>query len=165
MSYKDETLDKRSQQKKGIGSTIFTRCLLLLNMSTVFEQIIARKIKAHIIAEDAAHIAFLDIHPFTLGHTLVVPKRVEDYFFDLPEKELGALMAFAKRVAIALKENVQCERVATLTLGLEVAHAHLHLIPITSETDFQITARRPVVDLDTLARLAEKIRKGKRSTP
>ena len=104
-------------------------------MSTIFSRIIAGEIPSYKIAEDAHHYAFLDINPYQLGHTLVVPKREVDYFYDLTDAELGELMTFAKRVAQAIQQATHCRKVATLVLGLEVPHAHVHLIPINSEGD------------------------------
>lgn len=105
-------------------------------MASIFSMIVAGDIPCYKIAEDEAHFAFLDINPVTPGHTLVIPKREVDYLFDLTDGEYTALELFAKRIAEALKATVPCARVAEAVLGMEVPHAHIHLIPINSESDF-----------------------------
>lgn len=104
-------------------------------MASVFSMIVAGEIPCYKIAEDDAHLAFLDIRPMAPGHTLVIPKREVDYLFDLPDAEYVALELFAKRVAEALKSTMPCKRVAEAVLGMEVPHAHIHLVPIQSEDD------------------------------
>lgn len=104
-------------------------------MASVFSMIVAGEIPCYKIAEDDAHLAFLDIRPMAPGHTLVIPKREVDYLFDLPDAEYVALELFAKRVAEALKSTMPCKRVAEAVLGMEVPHAHIHLVPIQSEAD------------------------------
>ncbi len=104
-------------------------------MATIFSRIIAGEIPCYKIAEDENYFAFLDINPLTKGHTLVVPKVETDYIFDLDDDKLSGMMVFAKRVAARIKQNVECSRVAVVVLGLEVPHAHIHLIPIKSEND------------------------------
>ena len=104
-------------------------------MATIFTKIIDRTIPGRIVAETDEFIAFLDIRPMTEGHTLCVPKREVDYYFDLNEDEIAGLAVFSKRVAAAIEANVSCERIATAVLGLEVPHAHLHLVPIRTERD------------------------------
>ncbi|MDE5801199.1 MAG: HIT family protein [Paramuribaculum sp.] len=104
-------------------------------MASVFSMIVAGEIPCYKIAEDDAHLAFLDIRPMAPGHTLVIPKREVDYLFDLPDAEYVALELFAKRVAEALKATMPCKRVAEAVLGMEVPHAHIHLVPIQSEAD------------------------------
>lgn len=106
-------------------------------MSSIFTKIIGRQIPAHIIAEDDDNIAFLDINPLTSGHALVVPKQEVDYLFDLDDESYISLNLFAKKVAGALK-SATGKRIATTVLGLEVPHAHIHLIPFTdmSEVNF-----------------------------
>ena len=107
-------------------------------MTTIFTKIIQRECPAYIVAEDAQHIAFLDIAPVAEGHTLVVPKQAIDYFFDLPDKAMGPLICFAKKVAKAVKKVIVCERIGVVIQGLEVPHTHLHLIPITDEHSLDI---------------------------
>ncbi len=104
-------------------------------MATIFSRIIAGEIPCYKVAEDENYFAFLDINPLTKGHTLVVPKVETDYIFDLDDKTLSGMILFAKRVAERLKQNIECSRVAVVVLGLEVPHAHIHLIPINSEND------------------------------
>lgn len=104
-------------------------------MATIFSRIIAGEIQCYKVAEDDRHFAFLDINPLTKGHTLVVPKREVDYIFDLEDDELQQMIVFAKRIARKIKSKIECKKVAMVVLGLEVAHAHIHLIPINNEND------------------------------
>ena len=104
-------------------------------MATIFSRIIAGEIPCYKVAEDDRHFAFLDINPLTKGHTLVVPKREVDYIFDLEDDELQQMIVFAKRIARKIKRKIECKKVAMVVLGLEVAHAHIHLIPINNEND------------------------------
>ena len=97
---------------------------------TIFSRIIAGDIPCYKIAEDDEFFAFLDINPVNWGHTLVVPKRETDYIFDIEDDELGRMMVFAKRVACAIKEALPCRKVGVTVLGLEVPHAHIHLVPL-----------------------------------
>lgn len=104
-------------------------------MATIFSRIIAGEIPSYKIAEDENYYAFLDINPLTEGHTLVVPKKEVDYIFDLDDETLSGMMVFAKKVAAKIRQQIACARVAVVVLGLEVPHAHIHLIPIQSEND------------------------------
>jgi histidine triad (HIT) family protein len=104
-------------------------------MSTLFSKIIAGEIPCYKVAEDENFYAFLDINPLVRGHTLVVPKQETDYLFDLEDPLLGAMMLFSKRVAGAIQKAIPCKRVGLMVLGLEVPHAHIHLIPIHKESD------------------------------
>ena len=104
-------------------------------MATIFSRIIAGEIPCYKVAEDDRHFAFLDINPLTKGHTLVVPKREVDYIFDLEDDELQQMIVFAKLIARKIKSKIECKKVAMVVLGLEVAHAHIHLIPINNEND------------------------------
>ena len=99
-------------------------------MSSIFSKIIAGDIPCYKIAEDEHHFAFLDIFPVAKGHTLVVPKKETDYFFDIADGELSSLMIFAKKVAGAIEKTIPCERIGITVLGLEVPHAHIHLVPL-----------------------------------
>jgi len=99
-------------------------------MSSIFSKIIAGEIPCYKIAEDEHHFAFLDIFPVAKGHTLVVPKKEIDYFFDLDEEEVSALMVFSKKIAAAIEKTIPCERIGMTVLGLEVPHAHVHLVPL-----------------------------------
>ena len=127
-------------------------------MATIFTKIINGDIPCYKVAEDENYFAFLDINPLAAGHTLVVPKREKDYIFDLTDEELGGMMAFAKRVAASLKEKMECKRVAVVVLGMEVPHAHIHLIPINSEAD--VDFRKPKLQLSSeeFIAIAEKIK-------
>ena len=107
-------------------------------MTTIFTKIIKRECPAYIIAEDDAHIAFLDIAPVAEGHTLIVPKQAIDYFFDLPDEAMGPLMCFAKKVATSIKKVIVCQRVGVVIQGLEIPHTHLHLIPITDQHSLSV---------------------------
>lgn len=111
-------------------------------MVTIFTKIINGEIPSYKVAEDENYYAFLDINPLTKGHTLVVPKVETDYIFDLDDKTLSGLTLFAKQIAVKLKAKIECKRVAMVVLGLEVPHAHIHLIPIDSETDVDFHKER-----------------------
>lgn len=104
-------------------------------MASIFSRIIAGEIPSYKVAEDENYFAFLDINPLTKGHTLVVPKKEVDYIFDLDDETLAGMVLFAKKVAARIKQEIDCTRVALVVLGLEVPHAHIHLIPIQSEND------------------------------
>lgn len=102
---------------------------------TIFSRIIAGEIPCYKVAENEEFFAFLDINPVNWGHTLVIPKRETDYIFDIEDEELGRMMVFAKRVARAIKETLPCRKVGVTVLGLEVPHAHIHLVPLQREGD------------------------------
>ena len=104
-------------------------------MATIFTRIVRGEIPSYKVAEDERFFAFLDINPLTKGHTLVVPKQETDYLFDLDDRTLADMIVFAKRIARRLKEKIECKKVAVVVLGLEVPHAHIHLIPIQDEKD------------------------------
>lgn len=106
-------------------------------MASIFTRIINREIPGKIVAETDSFIAFLDVRPMVEGHTLCVPKREVDYYFDLTETEIAALAVFSQKVARAIKAVVPCNRVAVGVLGLEVPHAHVHLVPVNTEKDFR----------------------------
>ena len=125
-------------------------------MPTIFSQIIQGTIPSHKLYEDDRYYCFLDIRPISEGHSLVIPKVEVDYIFDLEDDLLSGMMPVAKKLARALKHVVSCERVGILVAGLEVPHAHLHLVPITSETQLSFEHATPA-NQDDLARLAETI--------
>jgi histidine triad (HIT) family protein len=100
-------------------------------MATIFSRIVKGEIPCYKIAEDERFFAFMDINPVAVGHTLVIPKREDDYIFNLEDDEIGAMMVFAKKVAKALEKAVPCKRIGVAVIGLEVPHAHIHLIPIS----------------------------------
>lgn len=104
-------------------------------MATIFSRIIAGEIPSYKVAENEQFYAFLDINPLTKGHTLVVPKREVDYIFDLTDDELAAMQVFAKQIALAIQQAFPCKKVGQAVIGLEVPHAHIHLIPMQNESD------------------------------
>ena len=104
-------------------------------MASIFTKIVNGEIPAYKVAEDENYLAFLDIFPVAKGHTLVIPKKEVDYIFDLDDETYSGLQFFAKKVAKGLKRAITCEKVGVLVLGLEVPHAHIHLIPMQNETD------------------------------
>lgn len=126
-------------------------------MASIFSQIIAGEVPAHRIAETKDYLAFLDIQPLNPGHTLVIPKKEVDYYFDLDDETYIGLNLFAKTVAIALKKAIPCERVATAVIGLEVPHAHLHLVPVNQMADMDWSQRK-APSQEELADVAERIR-------
>ena len=105
---------------------------------TIFSKIIAGEIPSYKIAENDRFYAFLDIHPMSKGHTLVVPKQEVDYLFDLDDLLLGDMVVFAKKVARAIEKTIPCKRVGLMVIGLEVPHAHIHLVPIKKEGDMSL---------------------------
>ncbi|MBC8620667.1 HIT family protein [Parabacteroides faecis] len=128
-------------------------------MATIFSRIVAGEIPCHKVAEDEEFFAFLDINPVAKGHTLVIPKQETDYIFDLEDPLLGRMMAFAKRVARAQEAVIPCKRVGVAVMGLEVPHAHIHLIPITKESDMYFGGEKKTITQDELAEVAALIRK------
>ena len=104
-------------------------------MATIFSRIIQGEIPCYKIAENDKFFAFLDINPLSAGHTLVVPKKEIDYLFNIEDEELGQMMVFAKKVAAAIEKAIPCKRIAVAVIGLEVPHAHIHLVPISREGD------------------------------
>jgi histidine triad (HIT) family protein len=104
-------------------------------MSTLFSKIVAGEIPSYKVAENEKFYAFLDINPLTKGHTLVVPKQETDYIFDLTDELLADMMLFSKQVAFAIEKVIPCKRIGMMVIGLEVPHAHIHLIPINKEAD------------------------------
>ncbi len=128
-------------------------------MATIFTKIIKGEIPCHKIAEDEKHLAFLDINPVSEGHTLIVPKVETDYLFDLSDDQLSGLVLFGKKVSHALDKATNCLRTGIIVEGLEVPHAHIHLIPIyRTDQKFSLSAGKPA-EQDHLKAVAEKIRK------
>ncbi len=111
-------------------------------MATVFSKIVAGEIPSYKVAEDENYYAFLDINPLAKGHTLVIPKKEVDYIFDLDDETLAGLTLFAKKVAHKIKSKIECRKVAMVVLGLEVPHAHIHLIPMNSENDVDFKRKK-----------------------
>ena len=126
-------------------------------MATIFTQIIKGDIPSYKVAENDQFYAFLDIYPLSKGHTLVVPKREVDYVFDLDDDELAAMHIFAKRVAKAIEKVIPCKRVGVAVVGLEVPHAHIHLIPITKESDMILSNPKLKLSQEELAAIAKDI--------
>lgn len=108
-------------------------------MASIFTKIINREIPGHIVAENDDFIAFLDINPLVMGHTLVVPKQEIDYIFDLDDKTFSGLNLFCKKVGLAIERVVPCERIGIAVIGLEVPHTHVHLIPLNSMDDINFS--------------------------
>jgi histidine triad (HIT) family protein len=128
-------------------------------MASVFSKIIAGEIPCYKVAEEEEFFAFLDINPVAPGHTLVVPRQETDYLFDLGDALLGRMMAFARRVAAAQRAALPCKRIGLTVVGLEVPHAHIHLIPISREEDMYFGKKRETPPAGELAEIADKIRK------
>lgn len=128
-------------------------------MSTLFSKIAKGEIPSYKIAEDENFFAFLDINPITKGHTLVIPKIEIDYIFDLDDDTLAKLNIFAKRIAIAQKKALHCKRIGTMVIGLEVPHAHIHLIPINDESDMSLSNPRVILSEDEFIEIADEIKK------
>ena len=128
-------------------------------MASIFTRIINREIPGHIVAEDDRFIAFLDIMPLVVGHTLVVPKKEVDYIFDLDDDMLAGLHLFAKRVAAAVKKSVPCQRIGVAVIGLEVPHVHVHLVPMNSMSDINFSKPKLQPTKEELTQVAEKIKK------
>jgi histidine triad (HIT) family protein len=127
-------------------------------MPSIFTRIINREIPAHIVAEDDRHIAFLDIMPLVKGHTLVVPKLEIDYIFDLDDETLTSLNLFAKKVSVAIRKSTGCKRVGVAVLGMEVPHAHIHLVPMNNMSDMNFANPKLKLSQQELAAIADKIR-------
>ena len=126
-------------------------------MATIFTKIIKGEIPSYKIAEDDKFYAFLDVNPLKPGHTLVVPKREEDYIFDLEDDELAAMAVFAKKVARAIKAAIPCRKVGTAVIGLEVPHAHIHLIPMDKEADILFSNKKLTLEPEEMKRIAKSI--------
>ena len=125
-------------------------------MASIFTMIINGEIPSYKVAEDENYYAFLDINPMQKGHTLVVPKREEDYLFDLTDEELAGMMVFAKKVAKAIKKSIPCQRVGVAVLGLDVPHAHIHLVPLVegNELNFSNPKKQfPKEEMEACAKL------------
>lgn len=126
-------------------------------MATIFSKIIAGEIPSYKVAENADFYAFLDINPLNAGHTLVIPKREVDYIFDLTEDEYAAMNRFAYQVANAIKQVIPCKRIATAVIGMEVPHAHIHLVPINAEGDLNFTNARYQATSEQMQQIAQDI--------
>ena len=124
---------------------------------SIFSKIAAGEIPSYKCAEDDRFYAFLDINPLVKGHTLVIPRKEVDYIFDMDDDELAAFQVFAKKVAVALKKAFPCKKVAQVVLGLEVPHAHIHLIPMNSESDVDFRKEKLQLAEDEFKAIAAKI--------
>lgn len=128
-------------------------------MASIFSRIVAGEIPCYKVAEDDNNFAFLDINPVAEGHVLVIPKKEVDYIFDLEADDYVALQIFAQRVAKALKKAIPCTKVGVAVLGLEVPHAHIHLIPLQSEADMDFRAPKKQFSAEKMQEIANSIAK------
>lgn len=126
-------------------------------MASIFSRIVSGEIPCYKVAENEFCLAFLDINPLTKGHTLVIPKKEVDYIFDLDDQTYLELHLFARKIAKALKMAVPCTRIATVVLGLEVPHAHIHLVPIVREGDIDFKKPKLKLAPDEFKQIAESI--------
>ncbi|WP_395810062.1 HIT family protein [Daejeonella sp.] len=127
-------------------------------MQSIFSKIVAGQIPAHKVAETSEYLAFLDINPLTEGHLLVIPKKEVDYLFDLDSETYVGLMMFAQIVALGLKKAIPCERIGLTVIGLEVPHAHIHLIPMNTMDDMNFSRPKLKLSEEKLSEIAEAIR-------
>lgn len=126
-------------------------------MATIFTRIVRGEIPSFKIYEDEHFYAFLDINPMTKGHTLVIPKKEVDYLFDIDDTMLSEMMVVSKKIAQAIKKAVECNRVGMMVVGLEVPHAHIHLIPIQSEGDMNLSNKRVELSKEEFEKIAADI--------
>lgn len=127
-------------------------------MATIFSKIASGEIPCYKVAEDENYFAFLDINPLTKGHTLVIPKKEEDYLFQLDAPTYIGLMLFAKKIALAIQKAVPCKRIGMAVIGLEVPHAHIHLIPINNESDMNFKNPKLQLSSEEMTEIASAIR-------
>lgn len=131
-------------------------------MASIFSKIIAGEIPSYKIAENDKFYAFLDINPLQKGHTLVVPKKETDYIFDIEDKDLAEMIVFAKKVAKAIKEAIPCVKIGVAVIGLEVRHAHIHLVPMQKEGDLNFSNKKmtlPAEEMESIAKnISEKVK-------
>jgi histidine triad (HIT) family protein len=127
-------------------------------MASIFTKIINGEIPSYKIAEDENYFAFLDINPLKRGHTLVIPKKEVDYLFDLDDETLSGMMKFSKKIAKAIDKSIDCKRVGVVVLGMEVPHAHIHLIPLDKESDASFNQPKLKLSEEEFEETAEKIR-------
>ncbi|MDP2335042.1 MAG: HIT domain-containing protein [Bacteroidota bacterium] len=128
-------------------------------MTTIFSKIVNGEIPAWKVAEDENYLAFLDIFPVAKGHTLVIPKKEVDYLFDLDDETYTGLQLFAKKVAIGIQKAIPCQKVGVMVLGLEVPHAHIHLVPMQTEADLLHFSRKLSFTKEEMAEIAAAIAK------
>lgn len=127
-------------------------------MATIFSKIVNGEIPAYKVAEDDRFLAFLDISPLAKGHTLVIPKKEIDYIFDVTDQDYSDLLLFAKKVATGLRHAVPCIRVGVAIIGLEVPHAHIHLIPLNSMSDINFSLSKLTLPSDVMEETASRIK-------
>lgn len=127
-------------------------------MATIFTRIIQGEIPCYKIAEDDRFFAFLDINPLSKGHTLVVPKQETDYIFNLDDETIGQMMVFAKKVAQKIEKAIPCKRIAVAVIGLEVPHAHIHLVPITQEGDLDFKKEHLKLTQEEFVEIQQRIK-------
>lgn len=127
-------------------------------MASIFSKIVQGEIPCHKIAETPDYLAFLDVRPLVRGHVLVIPKQEVSYIFDLEDNVLSGLHVFAKKIAKAIEKAIPCKRVGVAVIGLEVPHAHIHLIPLTKESDIYFSNTKLELTDDELAAIATSIR-------
>lgn len=126
-------------------------------MATIFSRIVAGEIPCYKVAENERFFAFLDIAPLAKGHTLVIPKREVDYFYDLEDDELQEMIVFAKQIAKKIEATTRCKKVATVVLGLEVPHAHIHLVPMNTEKDVDFSKEKFSLTPEEFAEIAASL--------
>lgn len=126
-------------------------------MASIFSRIAAGEIPSYKVAEDEKHFAFLDINPMAPGHTLVIPRKENDYLFDLSSEEYADLMEFARKVAIKMKKAIPCQRIGVAVLGMEVPHTHIHLVPLRTEADMDFRAPKLTLSAEEMADIAKAI--------
>ncbi|WP_185857861.1 HIT family protein [Blattabacterium cuenoti] len=131
-----------------------------MNKNNIFQKIINNEIIAYKIAENSDHLAFLDIYPLKIGHTLIIPKKSNtDKIFSLSEKEFISIMSFTRKVAVGIEKIIPCNRVGIFVLGFEIPHVHIHLIPMDRESDGNFSKKRMVLSSNNLQNLSYKIKK------
>jgi histidine triad (HIT) family protein len=127
-------------------------------MATLFTRILTGEIPSYKIAEDEKHFAFLDIYPLVEGHTLVIPKKEVDYIFDMNEFEMGELFRFAQKIVPAIQKVIPCQRIGIAVIGLEVPHAHIHLVPLQTVDDLNFTRKKLKIGSNRMENIAASIR-------
>jgi len=127
-------------------------------MASIFSRIVSGEIPSYKVAEDAEYLAFLDVAPLVMGHVLVVPKKEIDYIFDLDPNAISGMIQFSQKVAVAIKKVVPCKKVGLAAIGLEVPHAHIHLVPINGVGDINFTKEKLSPNQEELLLMAKKIR-------
>lgn len=125
---------------------------------TIFSKIVNKEIQAHLVAESEDYLAFLDVNPLVAGHVLVIPKKEVDYIFDMDDEHYAGLMQFAKMVSLAVKKAFPCKKVGVAVIGLEVPHAHIHLIPMNTVADMNFSKPKLIPTQEELAQAASQIK-------